>query len=150
MSGPSAEEQLRTQVRGALADANISQAEASRQLGLSTKHMCHMLTGKATLTLDWAEKILALCGQGLLICATNPARKAPVKRAHLDDLTSDALDDLYDRLDRYWTRIVKQSNSLQEYKRDNFQLRMDVVTLLEGKSVSEIRPGEISAARRTK
>ena len=40
---------LRTAVRTALHDAGISQAEASRRLGLSTKHMSHMLTGRSTL-----------------------------------------------------------------------------------------------------
>ncbi|MEU3507693.1 helix-turn-helix transcriptional regulator [Streptomyces longwoodensis] len=67
MTAPSAEEQLRTQVRAALTRAQISQAEACRRLGLSTKHMNMMLTGRATLTLDWAERILALCGKRLVI-----------------------------------------------------------------------------------
>lgn len=69
-------------------------------------------------------------------------------RIRLDDLTSDQLDQLYDRLDERWARIVKQSRLLQELKRDNFALRMDIVALLEGITVSEIKPGEISAARR--
>lgn len=63
-----AEEQLRTQVRAALSTARISQAEACRQLGLSTKHMNMMLTGHgATLTLDWAERILGLCGKRVVV-----------------------------------------------------------------------------------
>ncbi len=67
MTAPSAEEQLRTHVRAELAKAKISQAEACRQLGLSTKHMNMMLMGHAPLGLDWAEKILALCGKRLVI-----------------------------------------------------------------------------------
>ena len=55
MTGQPAEEQLRTHVRTALARAHISQAEAARQLGLSTKHLSQMLTGHATLTLTWAD-----------------------------------------------------------------------------------------------
>ncbi|MWA08809.1 hypothetical protein [Streptomyces sp. BA2] len=110
--------------------------------------MSSMLTGRATLTLDWAEKILQLCGQGLLIYATAASRRAPAPRTRLDDMTSDELDDLYVKLDQYWARIAKQSITLQEYKRDNFQLRMDIVALLGGVSVSEIQPGEISAARK--
>lgn len=47
-----AERNLRTQVRAALDTAGISQAEACRQLGISTKHLNQMLTGKATLTFD--------------------------------------------------------------------------------------------------
>ena len=63
----SAEEQLRTQVRAALIQSRISQAEAARQLGLSTKHMNQMVTGRAPLTLAWAERILALTGMQIVI-----------------------------------------------------------------------------------
>lgn len=71
------------------------------------------------------------------------------ERIPLNRLTSDQLDRLYDTTDRHWARILKQSRLLQELKRDNFALRMDIVSLLEDKTVSEIKPGEISAARRT-
>lgn len=64
-----AEESMRTQVRAALETAGISQAEACRQLGCSTKHLNQMLTGKAPLGLDWAERILALCGMRLVVLA---------------------------------------------------------------------------------
>jgi len=64
-----AERDLRIQVRAALDTAGISQAEACRQLGLSTKHMNMMLTGKATLTLEWAERIVDLCGMRLVVLA---------------------------------------------------------------------------------
>ncbi|OQQ13016.1 hypothetical protein B0675_40065 [Streptomyces sp. M41(2017)] len=62
MSESTAEEQLRAQVRAALAAAGLSQAEVARQLGVSTKHLNMMLTGNATLTLTWAEGILGLAG----------------------------------------------------------------------------------------
>ncbi|MFE3004222.1 MULTISPECIES: helix-turn-helix transcriptional regulator [unclassified Streptomyces] len=94
------EADLRAQVKTALTTAHISQAEAARRLGLSTKHMSQMLTGRATLTLDWADRILTLCGMTLAVVAvpaTNHARPAQ-PRIPLDDLTSDALDQLYDRL----------------------------------------------------
>jgi plasmid maintenance system antidote protein VapI len=61
MSSP-AEDGLRHQLRDALAHVGISQADAARQLGLSAKHMSHMLTGRAPLTLAWADRIAALCG----------------------------------------------------------------------------------------
>lgn len=64
-----AERDLRTQVRAALDTAGISQAEACRELGLSTKHMNMMLTGKATLTLEWAERIVELCGMRIVVLA---------------------------------------------------------------------------------
>lgn len=67
MTTPSAEEQLRAHVRGALIRAGISQAEACRQLGLSTKHMSQMLTGRVPLSLTWAEGIIGLCGLDLVI-----------------------------------------------------------------------------------
>lgn len=67
MTATSAEEQLRTHTRAALEAAGISQAEACRQLGLSTKHMSQMLTGQAPLSLTWAEGILGLCGHTLVI-----------------------------------------------------------------------------------
>ncbi|MEU0991097.1 helix-turn-helix transcriptional regulator [Streptomyces sp. NPDC005953] len=65
MTGP--QESLRAQVRAALHTAGISQAEASRQLGLTTKHMNQMLTGRTTLTLAWAERILDLCDMRIVI-----------------------------------------------------------------------------------
>lgn len=69
-----AEEALRTQVRAALAKARISQAEACRQLGCSTKHMSQMLTGRATLTLAWAERILSLCNLRLVVSTRRVTR----------------------------------------------------------------------------
>ncbi|WP_327377980.1 helix-turn-helix domain-containing protein [Streptomyces sp. NBC_01216] len=75
MTQPSpAAETLRGLVRTALHDAGISQAEAARRLGLSTKHMSHMLTGRAVLTLDWAEQILGLCGRRLTVRSVSARR----------------------------------------------------------------------------
>ncbi|MET9521485.1 helix-turn-helix domain-containing protein [Streptomyces coeruleorubidus] len=62
-----ADRELRVQVKAALLANDISQAEAARRLELSTKHMSQMLTGRAPLTLTWAERILALCGMRLVI-----------------------------------------------------------------------------------
>lgn len=76
----SARESLRVQVRNALLDAGISQAEVARQLGVSTKHLCQMLTGRAALSLDWAEKILALSGQRLEIRVTSLADQVRAER----------------------------------------------------------------------
>ncbi|MEU1010042.1 helix-turn-helix transcriptional regulator [Streptomyces sp. NPDC005890] len=63
----SAEQELRVQVKAALLTARISQAEIARRLDLSTKHLSHMFTGRAPLTLDWAERILAHCGMRIVI-----------------------------------------------------------------------------------
>lgn len=67
MSEEPADDQLRAHIRASLATARISQAEAARQLGLSGKHLSQMLTGRATLSLTWAEGLLGLCGMRLVI-----------------------------------------------------------------------------------
>lgn len=71
-----ADEQLRTQTRAAVQHAPISQAEIARQLGVSSKHLCHMLIGKAPLSLTWAEGILGLCGMDLVI-TVRPEEQQP-------------------------------------------------------------------------
>ncbi|MFH8336930.1 helix-turn-helix domain-containing protein [Streptomyces sp. AM6-12] len=72
-----ADEQLRSHARSALIHAHISQAEAARRLGLSTKHLNQMITGRAPLTLAWAERILALTGMHIVIgLAHNAQEKA--------------------------------------------------------------------------
>ncbi len=72
-----AEDILRVQVRAALAATRISQAEAARRLGLTNKHMSQMLTGRATLTLGWAEAILAVCGMRLVIAVHLDTSETP-------------------------------------------------------------------------
>lgn len=71
----SGEEQLREHVRGALQTAGLSQAEASRLLGLSTKHLNMMLKGHSQLTLDWAERLLHLCGKRIVITTRRRPRR---------------------------------------------------------------------------
>jgi plasmid maintenance system antidote protein VapI len=56
-----AEDSLRGQVRAALEAVGVSQASVAWELGVSTKHLCQMLTGQAPLSLEWAERIVALC-----------------------------------------------------------------------------------------
>ncbi|WP_329336148.1 helix-turn-helix domain-containing protein [Streptomyces sp. NBC_01352] len=76
MTDQTAEEQLRTHTRAAIETAGISQAEIARQLGLSTKHLSMMLTGKSPLSLTWAEGILGLAGHTLVI-GTRPDNPEP-------------------------------------------------------------------------
>ena len=71
-----AEADLRTQVAAALLTRGISQAEAARRLGLSNKHLNQMLTGRAVLTLPWAERILALTGMRLVIGLAHDTQQA--------------------------------------------------------------------------
>jgi plasmid maintenance system antidote protein VapI len=58
-------------LRAVLADelraARVSQAEAARRLGISAKHMSQMLTGRAPLSLAWADEIAAVCGRELVV-----------------------------------------------------------------------------------
>ena len=76
MTDQSAEDQLRTHTRAAVEASALSQAEIARQLGLSTKHLSMMLTGKSPLSLTWAEGILGLCGHSLVI-GTRPDETEP-------------------------------------------------------------------------
>lgn len=62
-----AQDRLWVQVRTVLETSRLSQAEAARRLGLSTKHLCRMLTGQSQMSLDWAEQILGLCGMELTV-----------------------------------------------------------------------------------
>lgn len=84
MSSP-AEDALRTQTRTALKTAGISQAEACRRLGLSTKHLNQMLVGHANLTLPWAEKLLALCGKRVVITLRKQPKKQPKEPTAVTD-----------------------------------------------------------------
>ena len=58
---------LRSLLAGELRAAGLSQAEAARQIGITAKHMNQMLTGRAPLSLAWADEIAALCGRELLV-----------------------------------------------------------------------------------
>jgi len=60
------QDSLRPLLASELRAAGLSQAEAARRLGRTAKHMNQMLTGKAPLSLAWADDIAALCGRQLL------------------------------------------------------------------------------------
>ena len=68
---PDARDSMRAQVKAAIDAAGLTDAEVGRRLGVTAKHVSQMLTGKAALTIGWAEKILALCGQRLEIRAVS-------------------------------------------------------------------------------
>lgn len=68
------EESLRRQVRAALEATHVSQAAAARALGVSTKHLCQMLTGRAPLTLEWAERLVDLCDMRVEVVVLKGAR----------------------------------------------------------------------------
>ncbi|HEY9367542.1 helix-turn-helix transcriptional regulator [Streptomyces sp.] len=60
---------LRLEVRACLKVAGLSQAEAAQTLGISTKHMSQMLTGRAPMSIAWADRITRLTGRELLIAS---------------------------------------------------------------------------------
>jgi plasmid maintenance system antidote protein VapI len=61
------QDSLRATLAAELDAAGLSRAEAARQLGVTAKHMSQMLTGKAPLSLAWADQIAAACGRELLV-----------------------------------------------------------------------------------
>lgn len=61
------QDELRALVRLVLREKGMSQAAAARALGITAKHMSQMMTGRAPITLDWAARIAALCGQRIRI-----------------------------------------------------------------------------------
>ena len=60
-------EDVRAEIRTALHDTHTSQAELSRRLGMSTKHVSQVLTGRAALSLDLAEAMLAAVGRQMTV-----------------------------------------------------------------------------------
>jgi transcriptional regulator with XRE-family HTH domain len=62
-------EDVRAEIRTALHDTRTSQAELSRRLGLSTKHVSRVLTGRAALSLELAEAMLAALGRQMTVRA---------------------------------------------------------------------------------
>lgn len=68
---PDARDSLRAQVKTAIDGAGLRDADVAQRLGLTKKHVAQMLNGQAVLTLGWAEKILAMCGQRLEIRAVS-------------------------------------------------------------------------------
>lgn len=66
-----AEDRARQLIRNAIAaDATWSQASLALRLGLTQKHISQVLTGKAGLSFDLAERMLAALGRRLEITAT--------------------------------------------------------------------------------
>lgn len=70
----SAEESMRQQVRATLDATQTSQRSVARELGVSTKYLCQMLTGRAPLTLEWAEDIVNLCGSRIEVIVLKGSR----------------------------------------------------------------------------
>lgn len=63
-----AEVRLLAAVRALVDESGIKQIHIARKLGVSPKHMSALLTGKAPLSISWAEQVVAACGRSLDIC----------------------------------------------------------------------------------
>lgn len=62
---PSAQDLLLAQVQAAVKNSGLKQTWIAQRLEASEKHLSQLLTGRVEMTLDWAERILALCGLDL-------------------------------------------------------------------------------------
>lgn len=60
---------LRLEVGYSLAASGLSQTHVASTLGISRKHLCRMLSGKAAMSADWAERIAAVCGYRIALQA---------------------------------------------------------------------------------
>jgi transcriptional regulator with XRE-family HTH domain len=127
MTDVSAEEQLRTQVRAALKASGRKQIWIAEKLGISPKHLSQMLTGRVSLTVDWAQRIAELCDARLLIFVTKPPGSLDREtRIRLDDFTSDQLDGLYDDLDRYAEVVGEMNETAVRQAKEIARLRADI------------------------
>lgn len=72
---PIAQGDLHIQVRAAVRESGLKQKWMADRLHVSDKHLSQLLTGRVALTLDWAERILALCGMELVV-SVRPKRRA--------------------------------------------------------------------------
>jgi hypothetical protein len=71
-----AELRLLAAVRATVDDSGIRHVHLARTLGLTTKHLSALLTGKTPLSISWAEQIVAVCGRTLDI-RVNGETKVP-------------------------------------------------------------------------
>lgn len=61
----SAQERLLADVKAMIEEAGIKQVHIAQKLGISQKHLSHLLTGRSTLSVHWVEQIASVCGHSL-------------------------------------------------------------------------------------
>ncbi len=64
---PDEEETLLYQVRQAVQESGLSRTVMAQRLHVSQAHLSRLLTGKRTMSLEWAQAILGLCGLELVV-----------------------------------------------------------------------------------
>jgi ParB-like chromosome segregation protein Spo0J len=65
--GAPSEARARRRILTALADQDVTQAVLARRLGVTEKHVSRVLLGRAGLSFDLADRMLAALGKGPLI-----------------------------------------------------------------------------------
>lgn len=86
------EEDLRAVVAGCITKAGVSRAHVARQIGITAKHMSQMLTGKAPLSVTWAERIAEVCGRELRITSVRRRRRAGEPAVEVHEPTAEEWD----------------------------------------------------------
>ena len=65
--GPAVQASLLVQVQKAVRESGLKQKWIAAHLHTGEKHLSHLLNGRASMTLEWAERILDLCGMELTV-----------------------------------------------------------------------------------
>lgn len=111
-----AQESLRAQTRAVLKASGIRQVEACRQLGLSAKHMSQILTGKAPLTLGWAERIAGICGLRLIVTFADPElTEVLAASAYRAEQLESQLSDMKRHADAGWQDAARRERESDEW-----------------------------------
>ncbi|NUS82714.1 MAG: hypothetical protein HOY75_08170 [Streptomyces sp.] len=66
-SGPAVRTSLLVQVQSAVRESGLKQKWIAQQLHIGEKHLSQVLNGRVSMTLEWAERILGLCGMELVV-----------------------------------------------------------------------------------
>jgi plasmid maintenance system antidote protein VapI len=74
------EERLRLLVRDIMKQKKISQRMAAETYGVTQKQLSFVMTGRAQMTMTWAERLLSLCGMQLIFDVVPAPSKTKVKR----------------------------------------------------------------------
>jgi len=64
---PAVQASLLAEVRAAVAASGLTRASIANQLHVGNKHLSFLLTGRARMSVEWAERILGLCGLELVL-----------------------------------------------------------------------------------
>lgn len=65
---------LRTHAMSAVKNSGLRQRYIAEQLHLTEKHLSQMLLGRAPMSVEWADRILRICGKRLVISVEDDGR----------------------------------------------------------------------------